>query len=79
MTTFGTQFTSHFAIARYEDGTWQTPGIEPVAPLSLHPAAHVLHYASTCFEGFKAYRWPDGSVRVRSSIIHHTRGHPFTG
>ena len=30
----------------------------------MHPAAHVLHYASTCFEGFKAYRWADGSVRV---------------
>ncbi len=64
MTTFGTQFTSHFAIARYEDGTWQAPAIEPVAPLSLHPAAHVLHYASTCFEGFKAYRWSDGKARV---------------
>ena len=24
-------------------------------------------------------RSPDGSVRVRSGIIHHTRGHPFTG
>jgi branched-chain amino acid aminotransferase len=30
----------------------------------MHPAAHVLHYASTCFEGFKAYRWRDGSIHV---------------
>jgi branched-chain amino acid aminotransferase len=36
----------------------------PVGPLDIHPAAHVLHYASTCFEGFKAYRWADGSVNV---------------
>ena len=36
----------------------------PIAPLSMHPAAHVLHYASTCFEGFKAYRWADGSIHV---------------
>ena len=34
------------------------------APIEMHPAAHVLHYASTCFEGFKAYRWADGSVHV---------------
>jgi branched-chain amino acid aminotransferase len=30
----------------------------------MHPGAHVLHYSSTCFEGFKAYRWSDGSVNV---------------
>jgi branched-chain amino acid aminotransferase len=35
-----------------------------VGPIELHPAAHVLHYSSTCFEGFKAYRWADGSVHV---------------
>ena len=64
MTTFGTQFTSRFALARYEDGAWQMPRIEPLAPLSLHPAAHVLHYASTCFEGFKAYRCDDGKARI---------------
>jgi branched-chain amino acid aminotransferase len=32
--------------------------------LSLHPAAHVLHYSSTCFEGFKAYRWDDGKAHI---------------
>jgi branched-chain amino acid aminotransferase len=36
----------------------------PVGTLDIHPAAHVLHYASTCFEGFKAYRWADGSINV---------------
>jgi branched-chain amino acid aminotransferase len=35
-----------------------------VAPLELSPAAHVLHYASTCFEGFKAFRRADGSVHI---------------
>ena len=30
----------------------------------MHPAAHVFHYASTCFEGFKAYRWSDGKGRI---------------
>ena len=38
--------------------------MEPLKPIELHPAAHVLHYASTCFEGFKAYRWSDGKARI---------------
>ena len=64
MGVFGTQFCSHFALARFEDDAWQAPAIKPLAPLSIHPAAHVFHYASTCFEGFKAYRWDDGKARI---------------
>ncbi len=64
MKAFGTEFCDHFAIARYADGAWGKASIEPLAPLQLHPAAHVLHYASTCFEGFKAYRWSDGKGRI---------------
>ncbi len=64
MTTFGTQFCDHFATARYDGEAWHDYQIEPLAPLTLHPAAHVLHYASTCFEGFKAYRWADGKARI---------------
>ena len=30
----------------------------------MHPGAHVLHYASTCFEGLKAFRHEDGSVQI---------------
>jgi branched-chain amino acid aminotransferase len=52
------------AVASYRNGAWSSSEIQPVAPISLHPAAHVLHYSSTCFEGFKAYKWADGSVRV---------------
>ena len=64
MGKFGTVFSDHFAIARFADGAWAEPEIRPVEPLSLHPAAHVLHYASTCFEGFKAYRWDDGRAHI---------------
>ncbi len=64
MSKFGTQFCDNFAIARFTDDEWQAAEIKPLAPLELHPAAHVLHYASTCFEGFKAYRWNDGKARV---------------
>ena len=64
MKPFGTEFCDHIAIARYAAGAWSAPSIEPLAPLSLHPAAHVFHYASSCFEGFKAYRWADGKGRI---------------
>jgi branched-chain amino acid aminotransferase len=52
------------AVATYKDGRWSPSEIKPVGPIELNPAAHVLHYASTCFEGFKAYRRPDGSVHI---------------
>lgn len=64
MSQFGTAFCDNFAIARFEDGAWQEPAIQPLAPLPMHPASHVFHYASTCFEGFKAYRWQDGKARI---------------
>jgi branched-chain amino acid aminotransferase len=61
---FGTLLTSHMAVATYSQGRWSKSEIKPVAPIELSPAAHVLHYASTCFEGFKAFRRADGSVHV---------------
>jgi len=64
MKPFGTEFCDHIAIARYADGAWSAPSVEPLAPLPLHPAAHVFHYSSTCFEGFKAYRWSDCKGRI---------------
>src|ERR1700720_2632607 len=61
---FGTLLTSHMAVATYQAGRWSSSEIKPVAPIELSPAAHVLHYASSCFEGFKAFRRADGSVHV---------------
>jgi len=61
---FGTLLTSHMAVATYSQGRWSKNEIKPVAPIELSPAAHVLHYASTCFEGFKAFRRADGSVHI---------------
>jgi branched-chain amino acid aminotransferase len=52
------------AVATYQAGSWGPSEIKPVAPIELSPAAHVLHYASTCFEGFKAFRRADGTVHV---------------
>jgi branched-chain amino acid aminotransferase len=52
------------AVAAYRDRHWSEAEIKPVAPIELSPAAHVLHYASTCFEGFKAFRRADGSIHI---------------
>jgi branched-chain amino acid aminotransferase len=61
---FGTVLTSHMAVATYQNGQWGDSEVKPVEALTLSPAAHVLHYASSCFEGFKAFRRADGSVHV---------------
>ena len=59
---FGTLLADHMSLAHYKDRRWSAAQLTPTGPITLSPAAHVLHYASTCFEGFKAYRWRDGSV-----------------
>lgn len=64
MAQFGTVFCDHFVSARFVEGSWQPPELQPIGPIPMHPAAHVFHYASTCFEGFKAYRWKDGKARI---------------
>lgn len=44
---------------------WSAPALQPYAPLSLPPTASCLHYATTCFEGLKAYRGDnDGRLRL---------------
>lgn len=61
---FGTVIADQMAVATWRNGRWGRHEMRRTAPIELHPAAHVLHYASTCFEGFKAYRWADGSINV---------------
>lgn len=61
---FGTQFAATMATATWDDGAWSEVQLGPVAPLSVHPAAHVLHYGSAGFEGLKAHRGDDGIVRL---------------
>ena len=64
MAAFGQDFTSLMAFSQYSDGQWHTPALKPLSDFKLTPASHVLHYASTCFEGLKAYRWADGGIRL---------------
>lgn len=61
---FGSLLTETMAIAWYRNGAWSPMELRRTGPLEIHPAAHALHYGSSCFEGFKAYRHGDGSVHV---------------
>lgn len=64
MAAFGTVFMPEMTLARFDGESWSQPGVVPSDQLEFHPGAHVLHYASTCFEGLKAFRHADGSVNI---------------
>lgn len=55
---FGTVMAPIMLEANYKNGMWHSPLIIPYGPLSLDPAAKVLHYAQEIFEGLKAYKNP---------------------
>ncbi len=60
---FGVHFTDHMVTAVWtRDGGWGQGAVRPYGPITLMPAAAVLHYAQEIFEGLKAYRHADGSV-----------------
>ena len=60
---FGVAFTDHMARASWTpDRGWHDKRTDAFGPLTLSPAAAVLHYGQEVFEGLKAYRHADGSV-----------------
>ena len=62
---FGTVFTDHmFVLDFQEEKGWYDPRVEPYGPFPLDPAAAVLHYAQAVFDGLKAFRGRDGTVRL---------------
>lgn len=62
---FGIYFTDHMFLMNYETGKgWHDPRIVPYAPFQIDPACMVLHYAQEIFEGMKAYRGVDGTIRL---------------
>ncbi|BDZ56065.1 branched-chain amino acid aminotransferase [Agromyces marinus] len=62
---FGNHFTDHMVdLCWSEKGGWHRPRVSPYGPIQLDPAAAVLHYAQEIFEGLKAYRHADGSIRT---------------
>jgi branched-chain amino acid aminotransferase len=60
---FGRYYTDHMVVAEWSaDRGWHDAAIKPYAPLAFDPATSVLHYGQAIFEGFKAYRQPDGGI-----------------
>jgi branched-chain amino acid aminotransferase len=64
MTAFGSVFMPEMAISWFDGSGWSEAEMVSSDSIQLHPGAHVLHYASTCFEGLKAFRHKDGSVKI---------------
>jgi branched-chain amino acid aminotransferase len=62
---FGKVFTEHMIVIPYsEELGWGRGVLKPYGPIVLDPAASVLHYGQAIFEGFKAYRQPDGHIKT---------------
>ncbi|WP_105565357.1 branched-chain amino acid aminotransferase [Microbacterium halophytorum] len=60
---FGTVFTDHMVdVCWSERGGWHNARVRPYGPITLDPAAAVLHYAQEVFEGMKAYRHAGGGI-----------------
>jgi branched-chain amino acid aminotransferase len=60
-------------ITEFANGAWSTPRLIRTDAFRLHPGAHCLHYGSSCFEGLKAYRWPDDSAVIFRPDMHAAR------
>ncbi len=63
-TAFGSVFMPEMSITWFDGSSWSAVEMVSSDSISMHPGAHVLHYSSTCFEGLKAFRHEDGSIKV---------------
>lgn len=73
MSGFGSQFAPTVLRSDYSDARWSSPRAIDSNKLELHPASHVLHYASSCFEGMKAFRRADGKAHLFRPDMHIAR------
>ena len=61
---FGYMPTDYNVRCYYRDGKWGEIEVCSDVYITMHIAATCLHYGQEAFEGLKAYRCPDGKVRV---------------
>ena len=61
---FGYRKTNYNVRCWYRDGKWGEIEVSSEETINMHMAATCLHYGQEAFEGLKAYRCPDGKVRV---------------
>ena len=62
---FGVYHTDHMVTIDWnEDDGWHNAQVTAYAPLELEPNTSVFHYGQAIFEGIKAYRQPDGTIKT---------------
>lgn len=64
MTAFGSIFMPLMAQTQFDSERWSPSELVSCESISLHAGAHVLHYSSSVFEGLKAFKHADGSVKL---------------
>ena len=62
--SFGYMPTDYNVRCYYRDGKWGEIEVCSDEYIKMHMAATCLHYGQEAFEGLKAFRCPDGKVRV---------------
>ena len=62
--SFGYVPTDYNVRCYYRDGKWGEIEVTSDTTINLSMAATCLHYGQEAFEGLKAYRCPDGKVRI---------------
>jgi len=70
---FGSVFGPTMSVAAFDGVAWSTADVVALESFHLHPGTHALHYGSSCFEGLKAHRQPDRSVRAFRADAHGAR------
>lgn len=72
--SFGKVLTDHMFLMDYEEGRgWHDPRVVPYAPFQMDPATSVLHYGQAVFDGLKAFRGDDGTIRIFRAERHAKR------
>ncbi len=61
---FGYHPTDYNVRCYYRNGKWGEIEVSSSETINMHMAATCLHYGQAAFEGLKAFRCPDGKVRV---------------
>ena len=63
---FGKIYSDHMFEVDYDEdlGGWHNPTIRKFGNIDLSPAAMVLHYGQTIFEGLKEYKQVDGRIAL---------------
>ena len=62
--SFGYMPTDYNVRCTYRNGKWGEIEVCSSDTINIHMAATCLHYGQEAFEGQKAFRCPDGKIRI---------------